>query len=1072
MMPKHAWLLPWLTFATACGDCSSAVGNRAPTLDDVALSTAEDTPLAVSVPAVDPDGNTVTYDVTAPAHGTLTGQAPSLTYTPATNFVGDDSFEVTVSDGTLSTVATVTITVTPVNDAPLAADDAASTDKNVAVVIPAATLLANDTDVEGTTLTITSAQDAVDGTVSFDGTAITFTPNTGFSGQASFGYTVSDGELTASAVVNVTVNATNEAPVAQDDTGTTDEDTAVTFTTADLVANDTDVDGDTLTLLSVANATHGTATLDGSGNVEFVPEPNYAGDASFEYTVSDGALTASAIVHLTVNPVHDAPIAAADDTYGDEDLLLFIDPPTLLGNDTNLDGAFLTLVSVQNAVHGSVSFDGTTVVFTPDPNFNGDASFEYTVSDGTLTADGAVTVHLGAVNDAPVAQADALDGFEDTAVVVMADALLANDSDAEADPLVVTSVGNAANGTVALSGGMVTFTPAPDFNGVASFDYVVSDGSLDTTGTVVITLAAVNDAPVAVDDTATVTNDQSLLVAVDTLIANDTDVDLDPLFVTAVWGAVHGTVSLSAGTVTFTPESGYAGAASFGYTVSDGVDTAMGQVTITVVQSNRAPVAANQFFDLRVNTSVGITLAATDADSDPLTYSIVSGPSHGTLTGSGAVYTYTPTVGYVGTDSFVFRANDGTVDSNDATVSITLSTPVCGDGVTDAAEACDDGNKTAGDGCRADCTGVEVCGDGIVDSIIGEQCDDGNVADGDGCTSACLLPPFTAIAPVVISGSLSCNTSSSNTGRKAAVDQLGRFYVAMNCGGTGYVSVSPDRGLTWPGPVSTGITGVQAIAVEGGPTGTAYVVAKTTANTVVFTRTTDGGLTWEPATTLRTGVTDAEVSVDSFGDAVYVLVSANSSTLALMRNFSRGVGTFDSLTIAQSNVFHEVVVDRISGNIIAGSDNPAFRVRISSDQGSTFGAESNPPGGAYFSDWAGSNGYLYVTGTNGDNNIDVIPLSSPGTSTQVVGLPTNISAASVRSIDADALGNAYVVSQLTTGNVQLDRMLVAATSILATDARTIATGTFPTVAALPSNNGALVAYTSGTSVYGSVVVYP
>jgi hypothetical protein len=166
-------------------------------------------------------------------------------------------------------------------------------------------------------------------------------------------------------------------------------------------------------------------------------------------------------------------------------------------------------------------------------------------------------------------------------------------------------------------------------------------------------------------------------------------------------------------------------------------------------------------------------------------------------------------------------------------------------------------------------------------------------------------------------------------------------------------------------------------------------------------------------------------------------------------------------------VFHDVILDKVSGNVLSVSDTPAFHVRISSDQGVTFGAESQPPGQAFVSDWIGSNGFLYVVGLNG-TDVDVIPVASPGTSTQVNGLPNTFGA---RAIDADALGNAYVITQLDSGNVQLDRMRLGATAIDAADVRPIGVGTVPAVVGLPSNSGALIAYTDGTTVYGAVVVY-
>lgn len=211
--------------------------------------------------------------------------------------------------------------------------------------------------------------------------------------------------------------------------------------------------------------------------------------------------------------------------------------------------------------------------------------------------------------------------------------------------------------------------------------------------------------------------------------------------------------------------------------------------------------------------------------------------------------------------------------------------------------------------------------------------------------------------------------------------------------------------------------------------------------------------------------------MDSSGDAVYISTPNRSSNLKILRNFSRGAGAFSTVDVVQRNTFSDIIVDKISGDVFSVSDSPAYLIRRSSDGGASFGAQTAPPGQAFYSDWTGSNGFIYATGTNGDNNIDVIPVSAPGTSTQVTGLPTDIGPSQERSIDSDALGNAYVVTRRNTGDVQLDRMLFGATSILAADARTIGPGTFPAVAALPSNSGALVAYTNGTSVYVAVVVY-
>ncbi|WPB82128.1 Ig-like domain-containing protein [Archangium violaceum] len=641
--------------------------------------------------------------------------------------------------------------------------------------------------------------------------------------------------------------------------------------------------------------------------------------------------------------------------------------------------------------------------------------------------------------------------------------------DANGDTLTVT-FGTPGHGALTGTGVSVTYTPEVNFFGEDSFEVTVSDGKATAMATVHVTVQEVPNAPVAGNDTATTDEDVPLTLAASMLLANDTDEDGDTLSISAVQNPSGGTVVLSGTDITFTPNANFNGTAAFEYVVTDGSSTSMALVTVTVTPVNDAPVVSNITLTTLRNTSVNITLVATDVDGDALTFTTTA-PAHGTLSGTGAALAYSPTAGFTGQDSFTFEASDGSLTSNSATVTITISEPpVCGDGTTDPGEVCDDGNRTAGDGCRADCRGREVCGDGLVDSTTGEQCDDGNTLPGDGCDAACKLDTFSNVPAQPISGSLSCTTQSATTGRKAAVDALGRFFVVMNCGGTAHISVSVDRGQTWVGPTSLGIANVAEVAIEGGPTGVAYVAATASPGKLFFTRTLDAGATWDAPRELTT-VANATIGLDSLGDAIYISVRQSSSSLRVLRNSTRGEGAFSVTDVAQTNAFHDIIADKISGDVFSVTDSPAFRIRRSSDGGATFGTESTPPGQAFYSDWTGSNGYLYVVGSNADDNVDVIPVSAPGTSTQVPGLPTDTGASPLRSIDADALGNAYVVTRRNTGNIQFDRMLLGASSVSSADARTIGAGTHPAVAALPSNTGALVAYTDGTTVYGTIVVY-
>ena len=667
----------------AVNDPPVAVDDSATTNEDIALVIAAGTLLANDT---DIDGNTLTIiSVQGATNGTVSLSGTNVTFTPNANYNGPASFTYTVSDGNGGTsTATVSLIVNAVNDPPVAVNDIATTNEDTALIISSATLLANDTDVDGNTLIITSVQGATNGTVSLSGTTVTFTPNANYNGPASFTYTVSDGNGgTSTATVNLTVNAVNDPPVAVNDIATTNEDTPLVIAATTLLANDTDIDGNTLTISSVQGATNGTVSLVGS-NVTFIPTTNYNGPASFTYTVSDGnGGTSTATVNLTVNAVNDPPVAVNDSATTNEDTPLVISTTTLLANDTDLDGDTLTIASVQGATNGTVSLSGTTITFTPNANYNGPASFTYTVSDGNGgTSTATVDLTVNAVNDPPVAVNDNATTNEDTALVIAATTLLANDTDIDGNTLTITSVQDATNGTVILSGTNVTFTPTANYNGPASFTYTVSDGNGGTsTATVNLTVNAVNDPPVAVNDNAVTNEDTALVIATATLLANDTDIDGNTLTIVSVQSATNGTVSLSGTNVTFTPTANYNGPASFTYTVSDGNGgTSTATVNLTVNPVNDPPVAVNDNVVTNEDTALLIAAATlltndSDVDGNALTVTSVQAATNGTVSLSGTTVTFTPNANYNGPASFTYTITDGNGGTSTATVNITV-TPV------------------------------------------------------------------------------------------------------------------------------------------------------------------------------------------------------------------------------------------------------------------------------------------------------------------------------------------------------------------------------------------------------------
>jgi MYXO-CTERM domain-containing protein len=379
--------------------------NAPPVADADSITTDEDTDVAITLTASDSDGDTLSYSVTSgPANGSLSGTAPNLTYTPSANYFGADSFTFEVSDGNGGVdSATISLTIDSVNDAPVAVDDTSGTDEEVGLNID---VLGNDTDIEGDTLSasITSAPSNGTATVQTDGT-IDYTPATDFAGTDTFIYEVSDGNGgTDTGEVTINVAPINDAPVATDDTDSVDEDASVTVS---VLANDTDVDGDTLSVSSVGAATNGTASANGDGTVTYTPAANFNGSDSFTYEISDGnGAVDSATVTITVNAVNDAPELVSPTPEGT--LTVVEASPlsfTVTGDDVDGD----TLTYDVDPAPSAASFDASTGAFSWTPTYEDAGTLTWTISvtDGQAMDSRDVTVMITFIDD------DA-DGLPDT----------------------------------------------------------------------------------------------------------------------------------------------------------------------------------------------------------------------------------------------------------------------------------------------------------------------------------------------------------------------------------------------------------------------------------------------------------------------------------------------------------------------------------------------------------------------------------------------------------------------------------------------------------------------------------
>ena len=680
-----------------------------PVAHDDTVTVDEDTATDLSdeVLANDTDADSGPLTITGVANesgGDADVEGGVLTFTPDANACGDaaGSFDYTITDGTSSDTASVTVDVTCVNDDPEATDDDASGTEDTDVEIAAADLVANDSDVETVSLTVSHVSNAAGGSVTLDSGTVTFTPTPDLCGDnvASFHYTVDDGDGgTDTGTVTIDLTCVNDGPVAVDDDLAGDEDTDVVASGDDLTANDTDVDGDELTVTDVSNPTGGTVSLD-QGVVTFAPDAESCRDdaGGFDYVLSDGTATDTGHVTIDITCANDDPVATDDEADGTEDEDVVIAAADLAANDSDVEDVALTVTGADNASGGTVTLDSGTITFTPDADLCGDAAagFDYTVEDADGGTDtGHVSIDLTCVNDDPVAGDDDATVIEDTATDVT-DGLLADDTDVDqGDTLSITDVSNATGGTVGLAGGIVTFTPSANVCGddAGGFDYVVSDGTATDTGHVTVDVTCVNDAPVVVDDEASGTEDEEIVLSAADLAEDDTDPDAgDTLIVGAVSDGTGGTVELDGDVITFTPAANLCGndVADFFYTVGDGTASAAARVTIDLTCVNDAPVAVDDTASVLANSpAADHAVLANDTDVEGDTLSLDSATvdaAAGTVTIDGGEVEYTPKTGFTGQAIITYVVSDGE-DTDTGTLTVTVGGDVTPPVVTAATVA-------------------------------------------------------------------------------------------------------------------------------------------------------------------------------------------------------------------------------------------------------------------------------------------------------------------------------------------------------------------------------------------------
>ncbi|ELB2776637.1 tandem-95 repeat protein, partial [Vibrio parahaemolyticus] len=608
----------------------------APVADIVAdkATVVEDTPTIIKVLGNDTfegDDQVVSLDTNnGPANGTVSVNPDgSVTYTPNDNYHGTDSFTYIVTSGGVSESTTVSVDVTPVNDAPVAKDDIATTQEDTAVTID---VLPNDSDVDGDKLSIESASVPKEqGTVEVVNGKLVFTPAENFNGDAEITYTVTDGQLTDEAKVTVTVNPVNDAPTIKVDAveGITENAVSTDTLVATLEVADTDTPEDQLTV-SLDNNSNGYFVLVGNevkltqAGVDAVnnDELNLK-DLTISASVSDGVNpTASDSDSLIVNRVNDAP--TVENAIADQVLSEDFDAYTIDLNEVfkDSDSSLEFSVSGNNSIQISIVSGVATI--TPTADWNGKETITFTAKDPSGESV-SQTVNFTVTPVADI-EADKTTVVEDTPTIIK---VLGNDTFEGDDKVVSLDTNNGpANGTVSVNpDGSVTYTPNDNYHGTDSFTYIVTSGGVSESTTVSVDVTPVNDAPVAKDDIATTQEDTAVTIDV---LPNDSDVDGDKLSIeSASVPKEQGTVEVVDGKLVFTPAENFNGDAEITYTVTDGQLTDEAKVTVTVNPVNDAPTikvdAVESLTEDAVNTDTVVatlTVRDTDTPEDQLTVSL------------------------------------------------------------------------------------------------------------------------------------------------------------------------------------------------------------------------------------------------------------------------------------------------------------------------------------------------------------------------------------------------------------------------------------------------------------------
>ncbi|MCS0235181.1 tandem-95 repeat protein [Vibrio alginolyticus] len=658
--------------------------------------------------ATDIDGDNLTVDGISytGSDGVLTDHGDgTYTFAPNENFNGDVSFSFGVSDGTETVPANVDVSVTPVNDPPVAGSTSYTVDEDNAITISDEQLLANSSDVEGAVSIDSVTYSGTDGVFQDNGDGTyTFMPNENFSGDISLDVIVADEQgAIDETTAGITVIEVNDPPVAGPTSYTIDEDSVLTFSESQILANASDIEGDVELVGISYEGSDGIFTVNGDGTCSFAPNENFNGQVQLDVTIQDeNGVTVDTHINVDVLPINDPPVSGDLAYTINEDSSITLSQEQLLGKAGDIDSENLEAINLSTDDNATIQYnDDGSYTITPDENYNGDLDLTFDIIDndgGSVQVGLDITVNP--VNDLPQAQDQQFTVEEDGTLLFTDADLLEGASDIDGDDLSIENVlYTGADGVLTDNGdGTYSFAPNENFNGDVQFTFDVSDGTGSTPAFIDVSVTPVNDPPVAGSTSYTVQEDGQITISDEQLLANSSDVEGDVALANVSYSGNDGSfVDNGDGTYTFTPNENFDGNISLDVTVID-QDGATDTTTagIDVIAVNDAPETSGIQAEVDEDNAITITqeqlLAnATDIEGDDLVASNLqtNDPDATIVANDDGSFTITHTENFNGELDFTYNISDGENDvltTLDLTVNPVNDAPEAGDEIFIQAE--------------------------------------------------------------------------------------------------------------------------------------------------------------------------------------------------------------------------------------------------------------------------------------------------------------------------------------------------------------------------------------------------